>query len=430
MINKAKVENNLKLYLFTAALGCTVGVLVWLFLRLVGICTKFIWETVPAAAGWQYISVVICAVAGLVLGLFHKKYGNYPEELQTVIGKIKGEGHYDYGNMPALLISAFIPLVFGASVGPEAGLTGIIAGLCYWVKDNVSYAKEHAKEYSDIGAAVTLGCLFHVPLFGLFAVEESPDDGESVPEKIGIPKSSKIILYGISILTGFLSMKLLGHFFGQASDGFPSFEYYNSSLTDYLMILIYIPVGVLMYLIYKYSEKITSIVAGKIPAVLRETLCGICIGLMAISVPAVLFSGEEGLGELADTFSEYAPYVLMGLGVLKLIMTAFCIQFGLRGGHFFPLIFACAAMGFGISMAVFGMNTGHCIFGAAVVSAAALGAQLKKPIAVSMLLLLCFPIKMIVWIFASAAIGGRIGMLMGGKSGEEKEDIMENDKAD
>ena len=41
-----------------------------------------------------------------------------------------------------MLICAFIPLVFGASVGPEAGLTGIIAALCYWIGDNVSYAKQ------------------------------------------------------------------------------------------------------------------------------------------------------------------------------------------------------------------------------------------------------------------------------------------------
>ena len=48
--------------------------------------------------------------------------------------------------MPVVLVCAFLPLVFGSSVGPEAGLTGIIAGLCYWVGDNVKYAKEHADE--------------------------------------------------------------------------------------------------------------------------------------------------------------------------------------------------------------------------------------------------------------------------------------------
>ena len=37
-----------------------------------------------------------------------------------------------------MLLCALLPLLLGASVGPEAGLTGIIAALCYWVGDNVT----------------------------------------------------------------------------------------------------------------------------------------------------------------------------------------------------------------------------------------------------------------------------------------------------
>lgn len=55
--------------------------------------------------------------------------GDYPEELNVVLGKIKRDKHYDYKPMGVILVCAFIPLVIGASVGPEAGLTGIIAGL-------------------------------------------------------------------------------------------------------------------------------------------------------------------------------------------------------------------------------------------------------------------------------------------------------------
>ena len=61
--------------------------------------------------------------------------------------------------MLVMLISAFLPLIFAASVGPEAGLTDVIVGLCYWVGDNIKYAKEHEREYSEVGEAVTLGVL-------------------------------------------------------------------------------------------------------------------------------------------------------------------------------------------------------------------------------------------------------------------------------
>ena len=74
--------------------------------------------------------------------------------------KLQTEKYYDYRPIVPMLICAFIPLVCCSSVGPEAGLTGIIAALCYWVGDNVTYAKEHAQEFSQIGEAVTLGQLF------------------------------------------------------------------------------------------------------------------------------------------------------------------------------------------------------------------------------------------------------------------------------
>lgn len=54
-------------------------------------------------------------------------------------------------------MGALIPLLAGASVGPEAGLTGIIAGICYWVSDNLKSAKRDIQEYSKIGSVVTLG---------------------------------------------------------------------------------------------------------------------------------------------------------------------------------------------------------------------------------------------------------------------------------
>ena len=141
------------------------------------------------------------------------------------------------------------------------------------------------------------------------------------------------------------------------------------------------------------------------------------IGLMAVFAPMVIFSGEEQMGELPETFMRYAPAALIGICLLKLLMTAFCIQFGMKGGHFFPLIFACSCMGFAAAMLVFGNAagitdqaalTGHAVFAAAIITASTLGAQMKQPLAVSMLLLICFPLRFVLWIFIAAALAGRL----------------------
>ena len=86
--------------------------------------------------------------------------------------------------------------------------------------------------------------------------------------------------------------------------------------------------------------------------------------------------------------------------------------FGMKGGHFFPLIFACTCMGFALGMFFFAGDAGHAAFAAGIITAAALGAQLKKPLAVTVLLLLCFPPQFLLWGFLSAAAGsGLAGMI-------------------
>lgn len=409
-----KLRNEFNVCILTILLGAVTGVVIWGFLRVVGLCTVFLWEDLPEMTHWRYLPLVICAAGGLLTGLIRKKYGDYPEELHVVLGKVKREKHYDYDPMPVMLICAMLPLIFGASVGPEAGMTGIIAGLCYWIGDNVKYAKEHAQEYSEIGAAVTLAGLFHVPLFGIFAVEEN-EAGEDGAGAFNLPKVTKLLLYALATASAFLVMKGMGSLLGAAGEGFPSLEAAEASGFDLAMMLVYVPIGLILFLLYFYAEKLTDMVASKISPIVREGVCGLCIGIMAIVVPAVIFSGEEQLGILPDSFVSYAPVSLIGICLLKLFMTALCIKMGLKGGHFFPLIYGCSCMGYGIAMMVFagsGDLASHTVFAAAIVTAAMLGAQLKKPFAVSMLLLICFPFRFVLWMLLAAAVGGRAGALI------------------
>ena len=76
------------------------------------------------------------------------------------------------------------------------------------------------------------------------------------------------------------------------------------------------------------------------------------------------------------------------------------------------MIFACTCMGYALGALFFGGAAGHAAFAAGIITAAALGAQLKKPLAVTVLLLLCFPPRFLLWGFISAAVGsGLAGML-------------------
>ena len=107
---------------------------------------------------------------------------------------------------------------------------------------------------------------------------------------------------------------------------------------------------------------------------------------------------------LAKDYLAYAPAMLIVIGAAKLFLTNVCIQSGWKGGHFFPVIFSGVSIGYGMGM----LCAIDPVFGAAVVTAALLGYMMKKPVAVVLLLMLCFPLDAIVWMLVAAALGSAV----------------------
>lgn len=412
-----KVKNQLQFLLLCIMLGATTGGIIWAFLKVMGEGIYYIWEYIPETFEIPFYTIIVCTVGGILIGLFRRKFGDMPEELDDVMVKVKKEHHYEYRNMVLMLVAAIMPLLLGASIGPEAGMTGVIVGLCYWVGDNIKYAKRHKDEFTEIGAAVTLGVLFHSPLFGLFEVTESDYD-----EEIVLPKNSKIINYGVCIAAGMGVYMLLGNFFGGGM-GIPSLTFEDSlQAIDFIMLLPYVIIGCILALFYDVTHKLTHHLSAKVPTGLSEAIGGLSLGVIGTLVPLVMFSGEEQMAELGETFGLYLPAVWIGIALLKVFVTNLCIQFGLKGGHFFPLIFAGVAAGYGVAaMVVDGPD--RQVFAAAVVTASMLGWSMKKPLTVTVLMLLCFPAKLLVWCFVAAAIGAKIAELVHHK---ERETVSES----
>lgn len=408
-IQKIKIKNQLELWAFCAVIGTVAGALVWALLKIMAIGTEMIWEWIPEKIHIPYYTVLVCTVGGAIIGIFRKLYGDYPEDMETVMGKVKTEKRYEYKNMLVMMIAALLPLLIGSSVGPEAGLTGIIVGLCYWAGDNLKFAKQHTKEYSQIGAAVSLSVLFQAPLFGIFEVEEDPD-----MQLAELGRGSKIFIYGIALAAGTGSYVGLSALLGGGMSGIPSFDTVMVQRIDYVMMFVYMLCGCVLAYFYETTHSVTGVIAGKIPGIAKEILAGICLGVIGMLIPAVMFSGEEQMGALMKEYAGYMAIALIGVAFLKIVLTNLCIQFGLKGGHFFPVIFAGVCLGYGLAMLFFGQQgDSHAVFAAAIVTSTLLGGIMKKPLAVTMLLFLCFPVKIFIWIFIAAAVGSKCVKKMG-----------------
>lgn len=385
-------------------MGGVIAGIIWSFLKLLNIGIEFIWEWSKDSVNFPLYTIAMCLLGGLIIGLYQKKFGAYPEELETVMGKVKKDKYYPYNNVFVICIAALLPLLFGGSIGPEAGLTGVIVGLCYWVGDRIKFVNVHLKEITKIGLSTAIGTIFGAPLFGLvMPIEEKVD----YDKEITVSKFSKTIYIIVSVMSAFGVFSLLNSFFG-GGIGIPQIEYAKITSNEQIFGIPLALVGVVLGICYLVFDRFTKAffmkLQGKIGIVISTMLGGLVLGVMGTYFPLTMFSGEESMGEIISTYKEYAPWLLILTGLLKLLLTNVCIKSGWRGGHFFPVIFSGVSVGCGVAILT-GLNSAFCM---GVITAGLLGVIMKKPFAVSLLLMLCFPIRVIPWLIISAFIGSFI----------------------
>lgn len=222
-MTKRTVANNFLYYLFCGFSGAVTSLIVWLFLKLMGLGIGLVWDTIPSNFDFKFYPIIVCTAGGIILGIWQKLTNAVPDELDEVMKKVKKDKFYPYNKVLFLCVSALLPLVFGGSLGPEAGLTGVIVGLCYWAGSHMKDAKSKIPELMQIGISATLSAVFYAPLFGLASVSEERLDSDDKPTDI---RSTKLISNIIAVLFAAGTLFLLNSIFG-GSMGLPRLGGYN-----------------------------------------------------------------------------------------------------------------------------------------------------------------------------------------------------------
>ena len=400
MKNNSERKRRIVLILFSVAVGSIIGAVVWGFMRVMHLLVTLLWDYIPNSIHIPGYTVILCLIGGVVIGLIQKYKGPCPDDLHQVMAKYKRDGKYPYGNIPFMLTAALLPLIFGGAVGPEAGLTGVIVGLCCWAGDNFKYAGKYISDLTEIGIAATLGVLFRSPLFGFVEPIENEDGGD---DEFVMPKPSKIATIFCASLAGLGTFVLLGKFFGMGA-GMPKFESVTVGKSEMLFAIPILVIGMVLGYVYKIFENTAAKVAElsiiKNRLFLKAVIAALVLGIIGTFFPIAMFSGEEEIPKIGVSYLEYSPYVLILISIVKVLLINVCIKFGWRGGNFFPLIFAGVCLGYACS-AIFSVDP---VFAVSVVAAATMTTIIRKPLAVTLLLLICFPISNLMYILAAAFI--------------------------
>jgi len=395
-----KVKETTLMTLLVALLGGAIGGITWGLLFIMNLGINFLWTDLRNAVDLTLYPVMVCAVGGLLIGLWEQRFGPYPREMAEILKDVKQGERIPYNNLHIIGIAALLPLIFGGSLGPEAGLTGVIVGLCFWFSNRLKFIFQEIAELPQIGMAATIGVIFGAPLFAF--VNQIED--ESKPALI--PKNIKILMYFVAILSGYGVLTVLQNFFGGrlGLGHFPAIEKITAAEWAAAMPLAVVGVaaGMLYFLFMKMTKMAVKPLADKI--VIRGILGGVILGGVGIFLPYTMFSGEHEMVEVINSWPTMGFAVLVLTGIVKLLMGNICHEMGWRGGNIFPTIFSGVSIGYACAL----LLPIDPIFCVAVVTAALTATVMRKPLAVILLLLICFPINGIIPMTIGAVIGGAV----------------------
>ncbi len=449
MPNFAKPVNRVLFVVCVVATGALAGAFVWAFFFLMGRGIDFLWSTLPrllgeAVSGWAPAlaagpfgfvpyPLALCLVGGLVIGAFDARCGARPEDLPVVMAKVKEEGRYPYDGIGKLSIAALLPLLFGGSIGPEAGLTGVIAGLCTWVGDRMRRFGGEFRALTMLGTQAALTAVFTAPFYGFVAPLASragrgaaadegagagggshgesrdggggSDIGGDDGIEIKLPKAQKTFVYLCAIVGALASFIVLGDLFGGGM-GLPRFSEMDAGGRELALAVPLACAGCACGWVFHASGKASEKLAARLGerSVAKAVAAGLVLAVCGMALPYTMFAGEEQSHMLMEAYTAIPAGVLIATGFVKAALTPFCIHMGWRGGHFFPLIFAGVSIGYGFALLT-GADPVSCV---AACTAGCMGAVMRQPVMAALLLLMCFPLRGVVIMIAAAAIGAAI----------------------
>src|SRR5512139_3707458 len=144
---QAKPKPYLRLMVMVALLGVVSAGITFAFMALVHQGTHVVWVQTAELVGLEppLFTLVVCTAGGLLVGLLVKLFGDHSGIFAEVMLEFGKTGRFDYRNAPGIVTTAFVSLIAGGSLGPEAPMADACGGMGTLAADKLKLDEQETR---------------------------------------------------------------------------------------------------------------------------------------------------------------------------------------------------------------------------------------------------------------------------------------------
>ena len=398
------LSNGLLFMSFAAVVGTVIAGVIWLYLKIANVGVTLIWHVIPEHLNVHGYTLIVCLIGGLVVGLFHKKYGPYPQSMQDAVSEVRRRRRFSYANMPLILAGSLLPLLFGGAVGPEAGLVSLLLGFCFWTKDQFAMQRLLMLRLIEEDPDGPRGYVFGEMVRGLLL----PASKIYFPKDVLPWKKSEAISAGVVAgVSALIVYEVLNALFGRGLS-VPHLEVTHISTAGHFAAILLIAVGFgagYLYLLgHKFAKFVFSFLQDRNMDIINAILGGLILGLIGTAIPMSMFSGGNMIQSMQYEYLKYTPFLLILIGIMKLFLTSICIESGWRGGQLFPMLFSGLSIGYGFAQLLSISE----LYAVVLVTTALIATVFQQPLGAIVLSAIVLPTEYVGWMIVAGFVAGCI----------------------
>jgi H+/Cl- antiporter ClcA len=337
-----------KLLLAAALIGILAGTVTLLFITLVNLVIEFVWDSLPDLLGFggepsSFYIFTIAVLGGLSVGLLVRFFGEKPAILAELMAEFGKTGRIEYKDVPGVVLTAFVSLVSGGALGPEAALMDATGGMGTWLAERAKAEQPAKAALTFSGLSGMLGAYLSSTFAAPILILES---------STGSIKTLFLIPGIVAAAAGIAAYMFFGGEFLS-----PIITFSDPYEQVHLIDLVYaIPLGLLgglaglLYIAMYQGLRRTLLIPLAGRPVIRGLIGGLGLGIVGAVLPITLFSGEGQIEGLITNGAQLGVGMLLIIALAKMFLTNLALTTGWKGGYIFPVLFAGSAIGVAIDI--------------------------------------------------------------------------------